>query len=179
MTDWTQIVREHGPIVWKTVYRLLGNEADAADCFQNAFLAAVELSRKERVRNWPALVRRLATTSALERLRQRYRELSRPSVPADGSTVDLRGVGPDRSAEAAELAEHLCEALAELDPKQARAFCLARLEGFSYREIARQMGMTVNHVGVLLNRAKSALRTRLRAHDPAPVEGRFPGETQS
>jgi len=31
--DWQLIVNEQGPLVWQTAYRLLGNEADAADCF--------------------------------------------------------------------------------------------------------------------------------------------------
>jgi outer membrane lipoprotein-sorting protein len=53
MTDWSEVVRRHGPIVWKTAYRLLNHEADAADCFQNTFVSAWELSRAEAVRNEP------------------------------------------------------------------------------------------------------------------------------
>ncbi len=30
MTEWDRIVDEHGPLVWRTAVRLLGNEADAA-----------------------------------------------------------------------------------------------------------------------------------------------------
>ena len=77
MTDWSQVVKQHGPAVWKTAWRLPGNEADAADCFQNAFMAAVELSRAETARNVGALLRRLATVKALDRLRQRYRRRER------------------------------------------------------------------------------------------------------
>ena len=40
MTDWSQIVQEHGPLVWRTAYRLLNHEADAADCFQRTFVSA-------------------------------------------------------------------------------------------------------------------------------------------
>src|SRR5262249_50765402 len=31
MTDWSQVVQQHGPMVWRTAHRLLNNEADAAD----------------------------------------------------------------------------------------------------------------------------------------------------
>lgn len=175
MTDWSRIVEQHGPTVWKTVYRLLDNAADAADCFQNAFMAALKLSRREAVRNWPGLLKRLATASALECLRRRYRESSRVDSVVDGSTSDPKQLEPARAAETDELAEHLCCALAKLDARQAQVFCLACLEGLSYREIAAQMGVRLNHVGVLLNRARSSLREQLRAFDPASA-GETSGE---
>jgi len=167
MTDWSRIVEQHGPTVWKTVYRLLDHEADAADCFQNAFIEALRLSRREAVRNWPGLLKRLATASALERLRRRYRESRRVDSVVDGSAPDPKQLEPASAAEANELAEHLCRALAKLDARQAQVFCLACLEGLSYREIAAEMGVKLNHVGVLLNRARSGLRKQLRAFDPA------------
>jgi RNA polymerase sigma-70 factor (ECF subfamily) len=167
MTDWSQIVQQHGPMVWKTIRRLVDHEADGADCFQRTFVAALQVSRTEAVRNWPGLLKRLATARALECLRQRYRDAKRGTTPADGSLIDRRGVGPVQAAESTELADHLRRALAELDPGQAQVFCLACLDDFSYRDIAEDLGLTVNHVGVLLNRAKSSLRERLHAHGPA------------
>src|SRR6478736_6162024 len=77
MTDWSQIVAEHGTLVWRTARRLLTQEADAADCFQRTFLAAVELAQRETVRHWPALLRRLATARALEQLRERMQRRAR------------------------------------------------------------------------------------------------------
>jgi RNA polymerase sigma factor (sigma-70 family) len=56
--------------------------------------------------------------------------------------------------------------LADLDGPQAQVFCLACLEGFSYEQIAEELGVTVNHVGVLLHRARSSLQERLSAHRP-------------
>jgi hypothetical protein len=40
MTDWSQIVQQHGPGVWQTLHRLLTNDADEADCFQRTFVSA-------------------------------------------------------------------------------------------------------------------------------------------
>ena len=54
MTDWKRIVEEHGGLVWATAFRLVGNGEDAADCFQEAFLEAVKVSRKEPVGDWSA-----------------------------------------------------------------------------------------------------------------------------
>jgi RNA polymerase sigma factor (sigma-70 family) len=64
------------------------------------------------------------------------------------------------------LASDLRIALSEIDPRQAEVFCLASLEECSYGEIAEQLQISANHVGVILNRAKAVLRDRLKAHDP-------------
>ena len=176
MTDWPQIVQQYGAIVWKTAHRLLSNEADAEDCFQNAFVSALELSSTKTVRNWPGLLKRLATARALERLRQRYRQSSRQAKLSESLVIDEKATGPDRAAESKELAEHLRRALSGLDPRQAQVFCLACLEELSYREIAEQLNVTVNHVGVLLSRARSSLQKRLRFHAPTADAERFERE---
>ncbi len=167
--DWSQIVEQHGPMVWRIARRLLNHESDAADCFQKTFVSAWELSRREPVGNWGPLLNRLAHARALDGLRQRKRQArERIAIPADGPS-DSKTPGPLAAAGVSELAEHLREALGELDPRQAHVFCLASLEGMSYDEIAGQLRITVNHVGVLLNRARTFLRTRLAAHRPPAV----------
>lgn len=166
MSDWNAVVREHGPLVWRVACRLLGNEADAADCFQRAFVSAVASISPDGVRDWPALLRRVTTARALEQLRDRYRRAARAG-PLSGSPLpDSHAADPLDSASAGELAGQLREALARIDPRQAEVFCLACLEGWSYLEISAQLGVSVNHVGVLLNRARSALRDELRAFAP-------------
>ncbi len=176
MTDWSQIVGEHGPMVWRTAYRLLGNEADAADCFQRTFVSALEVARRQTVRSWPALLTRLTTARALERLRQRRREAGRREALPEGGGADAHAADPAAAAEAGELAGRLREALADLDARQGQVFCLACLEGLSYRQIAEQVGVTVNHVGVLLNRARTNLRERLRAERPVLPAAEGPGK---
>src|SRR5205807_5047468 len=127
VVDWSQIVQEHGPLVWTTVRRLLRHDADAADCFQRTFLSALVLSRTETIRNWPGLLRRLGTARALESLRQRLRQAQRlrpllAEVAASSTTPE-----PNQAAAGRELSDHLREALAQLaqlDARQAQVFCL-------------------------------------------------------
>jgi RNA polymerase sigma-70 factor (ECF subfamily) len=172
MTDWPNIVGECGPAVWKTLRRLLGHVADADDCFQNVFLSALELSRTQTVRHWPALLHQLAIRRALERLRQRYRESHRVQPLGDLSPVDRKIVQPDGAAQAGELAEWLRQALSQLDVRQAEVFCLACLEDLSYAEIAERLELSVNHVGVLLNRARAALRKMAQDNSLSPLGAR-------
>ena len=166
MTDWDLVVREYGPVVWATAWRLLAREADAADCFQNTFVSAVELETAEPIRNWPAVLKRLATARALELLRTRYRAAARSHSLPDEAPLDPTALDPLRAASGVELADALRAALTELDPVQAEVFCLICLEGLPNADAAGVLGITPNHAGVLLHRARTALRSRLRAFDP-------------
>jgi len=167
MTDWQTIVGQHGGLVWRTAYRLVGNHADAADCMQEAFIAAVELSRRQAVRNWPGLLARLATTRALDCLRSRLRRHAWQGGQADWAGFADPNPGPPQEAQAAELSCRLRQAMAHLPNDQAEVFCLRFLNELSYREIAGQLGLTKSAVGVLLHRARRRLGELL---SPAEVE---------
>lgn len=161
MTEWQSIVEEHRELVWRNVYRLLGNHADAEDCFQETFISALKLARQEKVRNWPALLRRLATSRALDRLRQRLRQAGRFESFTAGHAPASNNPEPDQVIEQQELSARLRRALTQLPQDQAQAFCLRFMEDMSYRQIARQMGIKSNAVGVLLHRARARLRELL------------------
>jgi RNA polymerase sigma-70 factor (ECF subfamily) len=162
MEDWSWIVAEHGDAVWQAAFRLLGSEADAADCVQETFAAAVKVSRRESVRNWPALLCRLGSVQALCMLRQRLRRqkhLEATEVPE----VPDPAPGPATQAQANEVAEALRRALARLPEQQAVVFSLRFLEGLSYEQIAEALGLSSNGVGVLIHRAKGRLRQLMTA----------------
>lgn len=172
MTDWSKIVEEHGPAVWRTAYRLLDQEADAADCFQRTFISALEVAAREAVQSWPALLKRLATARALEQLRSRVRQRGRHTSLSHEDEVAGSSRSPIELAQAGELAERLRETLSQIDERQAQVFCLACLEGLSYQEVAESLGISSNHVGVLLNRARTSLQQRLSAFAPAAAKDR-------
>jgi RNA polymerase sigma-70 factor (ECF subfamily) len=166
MPEWPELLRAHGPAAWRAAYRLLGNRADADDCLQEAFLAALELSRRNDVHNWRALLVHLAAARAVDRLRQRRRGAG--GRVADWDTVPGPTPPPSRGAEDAELADRLRAALAHLTPTQAEAFCLHCLEGWSYEEIARHLSTSTDAVGVHLHRARKRLRELLADSLGAP-----------
>ena len=169
MLEGHSIVNDNRQRVWRTVYRLLGNEADAADCFQETFISALLLSRRQEVRNWPALLQRMATSRALDRLRQRIRHNGYCQTAPEWSAVSSMQPDPDQRAQATELSERLRLALTQLPAKQAQVFSLRFLEDLSYRRIAQQMKIKEDAVGVLLHRARSQLR-QLLASELAPNE---------
>jgi RNA polymerase sigma-70 factor (ECF subfamily) len=162
VVDWQAVVEKHGPIVWQTTYRLLGNHADAADCFQEAFVGALEISRRQRVRSFPALLVRLATARAIDKLRQRVRRPNCHVDSADLATLPSTTPEPVQQAEQHELAARLRNALGQLAPQESQAFCLRYFNDMNYRQIAEELGMETNAMGVMLHRAKAKLRDYLQ-----------------
>ena len=161
MPDWQAIVDQHGPVVWRTAHRLLADEAEAADCFQETFVAVVHASNGAPIQNWAALLRKIATARALDRLRRRIDE-SRQTLNAsdwDGFASPLPGPGEEVAAR--ELADQARQALVHLPARQAEVLCLRCLEELSYEEIAEHLHIRVNAVGVLLHKARKRMRKML------------------
>ena len=158
---WPDVVRVHGPTVWRTALAILNNEADAADCFQETFQAAVTASAKRPVRFWPAFLKRIATARALDMLRRRISGRKRYESSDDLSAIAAGGPGPVQCAESRELAERLRRALGRLPELQSEIYCLRHLSELSYEEIASELGVSVDAVGVNLHRASARLRELL------------------
>ena len=158
VVDWKIIIKEHGPVVWQTAYRLLGNDADAADCFQETFVCALELSRRQRVRNFPALLTRLATTRAIDQLRRRFRRERIGTTDHSRFEESDNHPNPAQYAQQQELAARLKTALAQLPSQEAQVFCLRYLNDMSYRQIAGELGIKTTAAGVILHRARTKLR---------------------
>jgi RNA polymerase sigma-70 factor (ECF subfamily) len=166
MVDWEGILSRDGAAVWKTALRVLGNRADADEVFQEACLAALEYSNAHAVRNWRGLLLRLAATKAIDRLRRRVRERGRESAIPIENLNSTEPLPPDR-ADAAELSAHLRLALTRLPSGQAEAFCLFYMSGQTYAQIAENLAISTDLVGVWLQRARERLRTILSAaEDP-------------
>ncbi len=157
MIDWQIVIEKHGPAVWQTAYRLLGNRTDAADCFQETFVCALEISRRQRIRNFSALLTRLATTRAIDQLRRRFRQ-SHCSAGDTWAAVPSTNPGPAQMAQQQELAARLRESLTQLPTQEAQVFCMRYLNDMSYRQIAKALGIKINAAGVLLHRARAKLR---------------------
>jgi RNA polymerase sigma-70 factor (ECF subfamily) len=163
MTDWEAVVRQHVGIVQSTVYRLVGNHADAWDCIQETFLEAVKIDRREAVRNWPGLLRHLATAKALSLLRRRFRQRARCNAEVDPAEAVSREPDPTNHAETNELVDRLRAAIGQLPPRQAQVFCLTCFEHMSSEKVAERLRIKPSAARMLLFRARERLRRLLEA----------------
>ena len=95
------------------------------DCYQETFLAAVEVWGREPVRSSRALLQRLATTRAMDRLRVRYRRAGREEAsPLDFDGTAINTPLPGEAAETEELTQLL--------RKRWQSFLRSRLKFFVF-----------------------------------------------
>ena len=166
MVDWNEILTAHGPTVWRTVYRLLGQHADALDCYQETFLAAYKSAGRQPVSHWPAFLTSLATRRAIDRLRHRGRSRKRLTSLDDVPEPIGRGDCPVEHAQGAERLDEVRKLLATLPDKQAEVFWLSCVEGMKNLDISDQLGISPGEVRVLLHRARTSLRSALESRLP-------------
>ena len=173
MTDWRRIQAETGSLVWYTAYKMLGNEADAEDCYQEAFIAAYTLSAHQRIRNYKSLLTQLVIRRAIDMLRQRRRESQLPII--DGINIEsLTGSlsDPETQVEVLELSEKLRAAIMRLSEKEMLVICLCCMRGLSYKDAGKEMDMSPGSVAVFLARTKKKLKRFL--FDPSIKAGEEP-----
>jgi len=156
VADWDRIVREQGPLVYRTAWRILGHAADTEDVVQEVFLQAHLFVQTRPVRHWSGLLRRLAACRALDRLRQR-----RSAVSLDGLELPSNGETPDEAAVSRELAERLRQAIGELPPREAEVFCLRYFDDLPYQEIADTLSISSGAVAMALHKARAKLEALL------------------
>lgn len=158
MHDWDRIRSEHGETVWAIIFRIVRNEADASDCFQDVFLEAYRKASDGSIRNLPGLLRWLAAKRAIDSIRRSSAGFdAHRALPEDLSAEPML----QDSLEFEEMVERVRVELAFIPPDQAEAFWICCVEEMSYREAGLAMGVTASHVGVLVSRARKYLQSRL------------------
>lgn len=167
MIDWDKLVAEHGPKVWRTVYRLLADHAEALDCYQDTFLALRRSPPQRPVVNWEAFLTALAARRAIDRLRQRKRQRTLLAALEHAPPPASRSADPADELAAAELLDRVRGALAELPDRQAEVFWLSCVDGLPHAEIAAQLRVSSGAVRAILHRARTALSAAL---NPLSVE---------
>lgn len=159
MTELHQQLVECADDVWRIAYRLLNNDEDARECYQQSFLDALRLDASS-VRDWRSMLCKIATRRAMDQLRRRYRDQAR-LLRIDSEPVQT--LPPDARLIDRELCEEVRNVLSTLPSNQAEAFWLRHIEQLSQSEVAEQLELQPGHVRVLVHRAVVRLREVLGA----------------
>ena len=157
MSDLHAELLLHADEVWRIVVRLVSNEDDARDCYQQTFVDALRMPGG-KVDSWRNVLRQIATRRAMDVLRRRYRDRDRFCF---GDVDAAKESPPDASLRLMELRQSVRFVLAKLPPMQAEAFALRHIEQMEPPEIARRMGIDARHVRVLVHRAMNQVRRSL------------------
>lgn len=152
------LVRRYTPMMRAYTQRMLNASAEVDDVVQEAFVTAwqrfAELEDPSKVKSW---LMRIVSRKAVDRIRAR-----RPQVDIDEieRAAPLR-TGPDAVVEARQGIAALSAALQELPDAQRECWVLREMGGYTYDEIAVELGIPVSTARGLLARARRYMITRM------------------
>ena len=162
------IVRAHSGRLLSVARRFLGNDEDARDAVQDAFIRAYKaihtFEARAQLYTW---LHRILVNTALMKLRERRRRPTEsiedllPTYTNDGHQAVASRDWSDAVLERKETAGIVREAIAMLPDQYREVLVLRDIEDKDTAEAAEILGTTSNVVKVRLHRARQALRTLL------------------
>lgn len=144
--------------------------AQREDIVQAAMIRVLRVrTRREADEALPAAyLWKVAYTATIDEIRK-LRAKREVSLAADSSTelVDVRGIGPERVAQAAEISAAIRECLAMLNDARRQAVTLY-LQGHSVPEIGRLLGWSAKRAENMVYRGLAELRGHLQTKGLEP-----------
>ena len=148
-----ELIRRHWPTAVSLAARLLGSAELGHDAAQEAAIAALtDLDRLRSPDRFGAWFCGIALNVARRWRRQLRLELPGPSPELPSPEPD-----PARAAELADVAARVRAAIAALPHGQRDAVLLFYLQGLTQREVAAELGISVNAVKARLHQARASL----------------------
>lgn len=141
------LVERHSRALFRLAYRMTGNEHDAEDVVQEAFLRAYrrldQYDERARFSSW---LHRIAANCAYDLLRARKRRDEEPwpegpdgsAAPAEFPSADPP---PDRLVLSAEVRKRVTVAMSRMSAQEKAAFVLRHFEGMSIAEIGEALDL--------------------------------------
>lgn len=167
---FNSLVIHYQDILFNTALRILGDDDQAADAAQDAFISAFRNITTFRGGSFKAWLLRMVTNLCYDELRRRKR---RPSVPLEiesdeGEEIESPrwladpNLSPEQEAEADEL-EHAIQHCLDALPTEFRAVVvLADIQGLDYAEVATSVRVPLGTIKSRLARARLRLRDCLQ-----------------
>ena len=179
LARYESIVQRYARHVYNIAYRMAGNEADARDLSQEAFLRVYRALRRVEpdapLESWLyRIVGNLYIDLLRRRPRVRVESLDAPLLTPGGAVLrefpDLES-SPEAILEREQLDGAIQRALGTLSEDLRLVVVLSDIEGLSYEEMATILHVPLGTVKSRLHRARQMLQQRLRPYVDARRRG--------
>jgi RNA polymerase sigma-70 factor, ECF subfamily len=167
-----ELVRQYDQAVLRLALHLTGNEQDARDIYQDAFLKAYRNLGSFRFEcSFYTWIYRIVTNLCLDHLRRRQvRKEDSPVITDDSGqeyslldqvSDDRSGASPDKDLMRRELGKRIARALNRLTPRERMVFEMKHYQGLKLRTIGEALNTTEETAKNTLFRATQKLRAAL------------------
>jgi RNA polymerase sigma factor (sigma-70 family) len=166
-----QLVMQYQQQIYRLIYRIIGNVADAQDIAQEVFIKAYQnLETLKDPRCFQAWLMKIARNRCYNWIRERQDNLFsldqemveyHPFASLEGRPMQFPPA-PDELIIKKELYEQVMSAISELPEKDRKVIELFYLEEKSYQEIQQELGISKSVLGWRLSQARAKLRARLQ-----------------
>ncbi len=174
------LVLEHQNKVYSLALRMVGNEEDARDMAQEAFVRAyTSLAGFRGDSKFSVWLYRLTSNICIDFLRSRQRHqtvsLTYDTDDAEGGQLEIpdERFSPETGLERAELRDSVVRGLDSLSPEFRSILLLREIEGLTYEEIGRALDLEEGTVKSRIFRARKKLTEFLLR------DGNIPGKPPS
>jgi RNA polymerase sigma-70 factor (ECF subfamily) len=163
------VMRRYNQRLYRAALAILGNDAEAEDVLQDAYVRAYQhLHQFEGRAQFSTWLTRIAVHEALARARRRNRNVSLddPITPGGDplmSTFAASDPSPEQQASQSELGRVLETAILAIPEKYRAVLMLRDVENMSTAEVAAALNLTEDNVKVRLHRARALVRKELYA----------------
>lgn len=155
--EFNTVIRQYGSLLSRVASAYEANDAIRQELLQEIALAVWQgLSRFNGASSIKTYVLKIAHNRAVSHVAGQVRRRDEHTMDDMPDAVAHASSSPDTAFEQQQSMATLLRCVRAL-PLQSRQVLTLSLEGLSYDEIAEVSGLTKNHVGVLLNRAKATV----------------------
>jgi RNA polymerase sigma-70 factor (ECF subfamily) len=170
LDSFNTLVLHYQDMVFNTALRILGDEDQAQDASQEAFISAFRAIASYRGGSFKAWLLRTVTNACYDELRRQKRRPTTPLEPDtdEGEEMDSPrwladpSLTPDQQLEADEL-EHAIQHCLDALPSEFRTVVvMADIEGLDYSDVAKAAHVPLGTIKSRLARARLRLRECLQ-----------------
>ena len=186
MDAFNRLVIAYQDLAFNVAFRMMGDEDEAADATQAAFISAYRNLGSFRGGSFKAWVLRMVTNCCYDELRRKHRHPTSPLEPfneQDGEEIDSPAwiasdePQPEDSLTVRELEQAIQHCLEGLSAEFRTVVVLVDLQGLDYEEVAQSVHVPLGTIKSRLARARLKLRDCLHGFEELlPVEFRLEDE---
>jgi len=145
-TSITEAFLKHETFLKRFISRFLPRPQDVEDIVQETYLKAYSAEKKHAIHQPKAFLFQVARNTALKQLTKKSNQITGYIEEIDAPEIISDELSVEDHVMAREKLGFFCQSALEMSPRCRRVFLMAKVYGFSYKEISARLGISASAV---------------------------------